>query len=131
MKQDLLKYGVIPNKSKYTYFPNIPEEFHSHFIRGVFDGDGCICISKKPFKIKFSITGNILLIEKIQEILMQKCNLNKTKLYNDKKHPPEIVTMQNTIARNFHLMYNYLYKDCENLFLIRKKEKFEKWNSFV
>lgn len=39
----LIQYGCIPNKSLILRFPkNIPEELMPHFIRGYFDGDGCI-----------------------------------------------------------------------------------------
>jgi len=125
MGKDLAKYGVIEAKSHKSYFPDIPEKFYSHFIRGVFDGDGSICCNNKT--IKFSITGNIDLIQKIQEILIKECNLNKTKLYNSPKHPKNIVTMQNHIARIYYNLYNYLYKNSDNIYLKRKKEKFEQW----
>jgi hypothetical protein len=43
---DLIKLGCIPNKSLTLKFPNeeqVPKDFLIHFIRGYFDGDGCIC----------------------------------------------------------------------------------------
>lgn len=44
--EDLLKLGIMEDKShKEMRVPQIPEEFYSSFIAGVFDGDGCI--SKK------------------------------------------------------------------------------------
>lgn len=42
MKQDLIKYGCTPQKSLTAIFPKIDPEFIWHFIRGYFDGDGCI-----------------------------------------------------------------------------------------
>ena len=38
----LNNYGCTPNKSLTLQFPNISENFIRHFIRGYFDGDGCI-----------------------------------------------------------------------------------------
>lgn len=49
MFDDLVDKGVIPRKSWLAGIPkNIPENLISHFMRGVFDGDGCICITRKP-----------------------------------------------------------------------------------
>lgn len=40
---DLSIFGVVPNKSLIVEMPNnIQEQYIRHFIRGVFDGDGCI-----------------------------------------------------------------------------------------
>lgn len=39
----LIEHGCVPNKSFILSFPeNIPDNLMSHFIRGHFDGDGCI-----------------------------------------------------------------------------------------
>lgn len=42
MASDLAKYGVIPRKTPHTYLPEVTEEYLSHLIRGIFDGDGSI-----------------------------------------------------------------------------------------
>ena len=47
MFSDLQRYGVIPHKSALATYPNIGCEFTSDFVRGVFDGDGCISIAKQ------------------------------------------------------------------------------------
>src|SRR3989344_8046642 len=38
---DLLKLGLVPNKSLVLKVPVIPKKFIKHFVRGYFDGDGC------------------------------------------------------------------------------------------
>ena len=50
MAEDLAKYGVVPNKSYFTYLAinNIKKEYIHHVIRGIFDGDGSIFIT--PYK---------------------------------------------------------------------------------
>lgn len=55
--EDLKKLGVTPNKSKTLCFPEkIPSNFLPHFIRGILDGDGWICVkeSKKEVTIGFA-----------------------------------------------------------------------------
>ncbi|HSV94818.1 MAG TPA: LAGLIDADG family homing endonuclease [Spirochaetia bacterium] len=44
--EDLLKLGLCPRKSLIIELPNIPEQYFQYFLRGYFDGDGCINIEK-------------------------------------------------------------------------------------
>ena len=120
---DLSKYGIIPAKTHKTYFPDIPEEFHSHFIRGVFDGDGCIYYSlgKQPI---FSIVGNTALITKIQEILVEKCNIKKNKVIHSKTSPLNIISIAWKSSKNLIKIKNWLYKDA-TVYLQRKYDKFQ------
>lgn len=124
MVNDLSKYGVIPNKSFKTYFPEIPEEFYSHFIRGVFDGDGCIWKGTKNTKI-FNICGNTDLVKKIQEILVKNLQISCTKINNNTKTNKHFVSFTNAKKEDIEKIYKYLYRDCKYLYLKRKKQKFE------
>ena len=50
LTSDLIKLGCTTNKSLTLQFPTykiVPIEFMSHFIRGYFDGDGCIWNGKR------------------------------------------------------------------------------------
>lgn len=122
MSNDLSKLGCIPAKSHHTYFPDIPEEFHSHFIRGVFDGDGCIHISKG--QKYFTIMGNRLLVEKIQEILIKQCNLKENPIRVSHRCKNNIVEFRYGGNKICLKIFNYLYKNA-NVFLKRKFEKFK------
>lgn len=47
MYADLLEVGLLPNKSKIIRFPDdIPDKYLGHFVRGYFDGDGCVHLKK-------------------------------------------------------------------------------------
>lgn len=46
-KEDLIKFGITPQKTGKEICPDIPKEFVSDFLRGVLDGDGSI-IDKGP-----------------------------------------------------------------------------------
>jgi hypothetical protein len=50
MFEDLLKLGMTQNKSLTLNFPSVPDKFLSNFIRGYFDGDGCISFGKYKCK---------------------------------------------------------------------------------
>lgn len=124
IKDDLAKYGVIRKKTHFTYFPDIPEEFYSHFIRGVFDGDGCVSINKNNLKV--NIIGNFELINGIQKILIKNCVLSQTKLIKHRNMENGIHIMNYGGNINCRKIYDFLYKDCNDIYLKRKKEKFEK-----
>lgn len=53
MVEDLKKFGLTPKKSLTVEFPAVPKEYLSHFLRGVFDGDGCVY--KKKYDGKYRI----------------------------------------------------------------------------
>ena len=42
MAADLIRHGVTPRKSRTLEWPDLPSEFVSHYVRGVFDGDGSV-----------------------------------------------------------------------------------------
>lgn len=49
LHDDLISLGCIPNKSYICSMPiGIPKELVSHFIRGNFDGDGCVTTIRSP-----------------------------------------------------------------------------------
>lgn len=76
----LLNLGITPKKSLSISNVNIPHHLMSHFIRGVFDGDGYIG-GKKVTHIQFFISGNRPFLQQIQDILVEKCGINKVNLY--------------------------------------------------
>lgn len=45
--QDLINLGVRPRKSLAMTHPFIPSQYYNFFLRGYFDGDGCVYVSKK------------------------------------------------------------------------------------
>lgn len=119
LSDDLAKWGCVQAKTHILTFPeNLDPEFHRHFIRGYFDGDGC-CNPKR-----FEIVGTIAFVEKVQEILMEKLGLNKTKL--GRRHKDRDDTIRTLIYGGTNVtkrIYDYLYTDAE-YFLERKKSKF-------
>jgi intein/homing endonuclease len=43
LHDDLVKHGCVEKKSLILQFPkDLSQELISHFVRGYFDGDGCI-----------------------------------------------------------------------------------------
>ncbi len=105
----LLSLGITPNKSLSIGNVNIPYNLISHFIRGVFDGDGYIG-GRKITHIQFFISGNGLFLQQIQNVLVKECGINKVNLYplypldNNKGYK-----LQYTGSQVFRIL-NFLYK---------------------
>ncbi len=120
LTSDLKKWGVVERKTFVLKFPKIKEQFLRHFIRGYFDGDGCI--SKNTMQVSFSIvSANFDFITEVQKNLIQNCKLNKIKIgkYGSIYDLRYVGNLQGL------RIYNYLYKDATR-YLLRKKDKFEK-----
>jgi hypothetical protein len=127
MSKDLYKLGCVDRKSLILDLQNdiIPNNLLNHFIRGYFDGDGSVgSYTYKYTNHQFSFIGSSIIIPKLQKILMENCNLNKTSIScKDKNIKTSSFTYSGT--NNCNKFSNWLYQDCENLFLKRKKEKFD------
>lgn len=135
MMNDLIKLGCVPRKSLILKFPTeeqVPKELQRHFIRGYFDGDGCIAMRKKPITHKpvatCSFTSTKMFCNALIEVLGRKKIETSVfrKRYKSMEDSAGTVTI--TKRNSINALYNYMYKGCEELYLIRKKEKFEKCN---
>lgn len=121
----LRKLGITDRKTYILKFPDIKEEYFSHFIRGFVDGDGSIFGVKQERRLTTQAHFNLPSASKefimaIQEILIEKCRLNRNTLGNK----------DNFFILNFHgnnvcyRIYRYLYKDATR-WMSRKRDKFE------
>jgi hypothetical protein len=78
MATDLVKHGCYRNKSLTVEFPKwLPNELKSHFVRGYFDGDGGVSVSKNGKKIQMFFTGTYDVISNISEYLQLGTNIFK------------------------------------------------------
>lgn len=127
MVDDLKGLGCTPRKTFVLKFPTaeqVPLPLLNHFMRGYFDGDGCVYVRSKVSGVnRFTVTGNI------NFILEYKKNLfNAIDKHND-------VLLQNTASAEIKTLalggntqikkiYDFLYMNA-TIYLERKKEKFE------
>lgn len=92
-----------PNKSLNVKFPNVPYKYLPDFIRGAFDGDGCICIYQaKNRKIKraYSYISSasqefIISFEKKLNELGISCTISKSKLCNGRVNGRIVIAKHN------------------------------------
>lgn len=119
MADDLSKYGVVPNKTYSAYIPqNIKEDLVPHMCRGIFDGNGTFVYSNNyP---RFAMYGTYELCDGYGDILKNNLDISKTKISKSTYWHTWWNGFNNSIK-----FYNYIYKDCGELFLKRKKEKMQ------
>jgi hypothetical protein len=119
---DLMKYGLIPNKTHILNFPNIDKKFYNSFVLGYFDGDGCIFQSKKiKSNVLINFAGNEYFLNQLQDLFIEEIKLKKVKLSNTSN----IFYLRYSGKNNIKKIHDFLYKDSE-IFLKRKKEMFDK-----
>ena len=59
MAEDLIRLGCVPNKSLVLEWPiGIPDNVVSHFVRGYFDGDGCVGWHKRDKSVTVNFVGS-------------------------------------------------------------------------
>jgi len=109
-----LNYNITERKSLTYKLPEIPSNEFRHFLRGYFDGDGCICES---FSNKNSTTATLYTTitgsNEFIKALYEKINLPGTIQQKE-----NVSTIKYNTNSSFELL-DYMYKDC-NVYLDRK-----------
>lgn len=128
MCNDILKLGMFENKTFKLEFPNfIKNDLIRHFIRGYFDGDGCICLSRHKdtyYRVGFSIIGTESLLSGIVDYFYNNLNIKKPKInVKHKNRQNNIYYFCISSRENVLKIYELLYND-SNYYLTRKKDIF-------
>lgn len=119
--KSLITLGVFPAKSHLDLdFPNIPKEFLPHFVRGYFDGDGCISMKQGKYHT-ITIIGTKRFIEKMQEQICHATSISKKPIYH-KNNQYYLVWGHREDVR---LFTNFIYPKGEYISLKRKRNKLE------
>lgn len=120
----LISYGCIERKSLVLKFPNLPKSLIPHFIRGYFDGDGCVGYYKytkhsdcKTLRVMIC-SGSKDLLEKIVQYLPISCKLIRQR---QRVHALYEIVLSVNDSKSF---YTYIYANATR-FLQRKKDKFD------
>lgn len=117
---DLSKYNIVPNKSHLSNpLIIIPEPYMSHFVRGLFDGDGWIY--KRKYGLNIGFCGTYESMISLEEYLRQQLDLPQIKVGQYKNKVPFFVHANKDSIRK---LYDYMYKDA-TIYLHRKENKFK------
>ncbi|PVC74982.1 hypothetical protein C2I27_03590 [Priestia megaterium] len=117
---DLMHHGCMPNKTSSSHLPPLTPEMLRHFIRGYFDGDGCISPTNRVGEFSITSEPNILL--EIQQVLMKELGLSQTKL-KTYKHTTVACSLRYGGRANLSKLYDYMYSNA-TIYMQRKFDKF-------
>jgi hypothetical protein len=145
MADSLMKLGITSRKSLKVEFPNVPDKFLSHFIRGVFDGDGSVFFepsrkiplrvsstngsvsfvprsNKSPLRVSFT-SGSKKFITTLESSLHLHAGLPKRTIYKTlRKSMSYYIRYCHTDSLKF---FEYIYEGAdEPMRLERKYQKF-------
>lgn len=119
MCKDLMKLNVVQRKSIICEYPKINKKFDRHFIRGYFDGDGCLSIYNRGERIcySFSIVGGEKMLKTIQEKIPYT-----VRFYKSNKH--NVDTIETGAKEDVVKILDWLYKNA-TIYLGRKYSKYK------
>lgn len=120
LKNDLIKHGCVPNKTKILQFPKLNKKLVKHFIRGYLDGDGCIT-HQTTSKMSLEILGT----EDFLRAILDYYKFPSEKYIYTFKHSDIKRLMLS--GKNAFKVIDDLYKD-SNIYLDRK---FNLYNKFA
>jgi metal-sulfur cluster biosynthetic enzyme len=126
MYEDLCRLGFSENKSYDVQMPNIDPSLLRHYIRGYFDGDGCLYVSNNHLTVKF-VTASENYFNNLVNLLA-KLDINvrcaqKTNEYNTIMYYIDIRFNKDKLK-----FLDYIYEN-SNISLDRKYKKYLKAKS--
>ena len=126
MYNDLIMLGFTPHKSLTIKFPPVPKEYLADFVRGYFDGDGCVHFGRywrkdrQQWKLQLSTCFTSGSKEFLGDLWENLRPIVKGGHISRKMRGYELVFGQHDSVALFHFMYD----NSSELFLRRKYEKF-------
>jgi len=128
MYQDLLSLGVTHNKSNSMHLPKIPTHLFSCFLRGYFDGDGCINLSLPRgrttvrLRVIFS-SGSTAFLNELALIISSVLQIRIPRIYQATR-----AFNLTTGGISAFKILEYIYKDLDKVpYLERKYRKYEEY----
>jgi DNA-binding CsgD family transcriptional regulator len=123
LADNLIRLGCTPNKSLTLQYPHsiIPDRLRSHFIRGVFDGDGSISVKQEKY-LNISITSSEAFLQPLRDFLLEELNI-PTKHYYRYSHT-NTMQMMITRTKDAEKFLEWIYQDA-TYYLTRKFQKYQ------
>lgn len=127
--ESLVGLGLYPNKSLTIGFPEVPSKFLKDFVRGYFDGDGCVYLYRSKGKSrelivrKLSVvftSGSKNFLKELLGALRKVIGLKQKKIYLSHRSFQLRFATADSIA-----LFKFLYKNTDReLFFARKFDIF-------
>jgi hypothetical protein len=112
---DLRKYGLNANKTHHMDFPSLSKEFLPYYMLGLVDSDGSIYLKthyRKPDVklLNFNFIGTTSFAQTFQNILIEQCNISRTKLGTQSK-TDFVRTVEYAGYKNIYKVVRFLYEN--------------------
>jgi hypothetical protein len=129
--KDLTKLGFTQQKSKTLLFPDVPKKYLGDFVRGYFDGDGCVYFNKLKYAdrknkrwalLTLFTSGSRGFLESLHNALRAYGVVGGS--LKEKTRGLELVFAQQDSLALYRLMYHTA--SISGLFLPRKRIKMER-----
>lgn len=123
MANKLRNYGLL-KKESYKSLPKIDNNLLRHFVRGFFDGDGSITLTKSHYKDKVYYSGalDIIVNKNLVDFFLNL--FSDIHFTIDQSKTDYMVYLKCHSKKGVKFFYDYFYKDSK-YFLSRKKRKFD------
>jgi hypothetical protein len=123
--RDLFRLGLYPNKSLTMKFPKIPKKYMKDFVRGYFDGDGCVYLWRtknkngdliiRKLSTIFTSGSKDFLIELLKQ-LQNLIKLDRQKIYNSHRSMQLSFSTSDSIK-----LFKFMYTKTKPELLLRRK----------
>lgn len=120
MVEDLYRLGIHRKKSLTVEFPEVPDDYLPHFLRGVIDGDGWV--QDRGYTVRVT-SGSLIFAVQLSEILTHY-GFN-TRVEKQSGAYRIIISGKEDIKR----LADWLYADAGVLYLPRKRKRMETWKN--
>lgn len=123
MCDDLISYGVIPNKTGKEILPELRNDLIRHFIRGFFDGDGSVMKKKNRNTGRVSLgSASLTILNSINTFLKTEIGI-EFPIYEENRYQIPFYKMDSCSRSRNEKFLSLLYED-SNLYLDRKYNKY-------
>ena len=116
-KDDLAKYGVVPQKISISEMPVLSTDMMPHLIRGMIDGDGWISFNSH----QIGFCGNEKTVNQLKKYLVETLNVYDVKVIHASENLWQITWAS---QKDIEKIGNYIYQNKDNCFLSRKYNNF-------
>ena len=116
-KDDLAKYGVVPQKTSISEMPILSTDMMPHLIRGMIDGDGWISFNSH----QIGFCGNEKTVNQLKDYLVTTLNVYDVKVIHASENLWQITWAS---QKDIEKIGNYIYQNKDNCFLSRKYNNF-------
>lgn len=129
--------GMFPNKALTLKFPTedqVPKHLLRHWLRGMWDGDGCIFMSRVAnrsyFRLSALLTGTVFICNGIKELILTEAKSTVTMYTPKTKIKKTTRTIEVGGTKNAFRFLEWLYQDA-NISLKRKYNKYIKYKEIL